>query len=312
MDTINFTPRRFARTIDEPCTPELEAFADSACREIGSLYPLEGDARDEVICGILKFLDEDRQRIGDEKRSQAWLDGWRENLYAYRNSDSDANLVPKFIRPGQPVRFQGNYAKTSHSDFEHLYYRLLRAWIAHRYFANVDEVHEYGAGTGWNLLAMARMFPLKSFRGFDFVATAVDLINLVGATTSLDIRGDFFDFRRCGDVPSIDKRVGVYTCGALEQTASVIEPFVHWLLAWPVPPGVVVHLEPVPELMSENTLFDYLGRRFLDQRGYSRGLLPCLRQLQQDGRVDIDKVTRTGVGSLRMEGYNLIVWRPRR
>ena len=55
---------------------------------------------------------------------------------------------------------------------------------------------------------------------------------------------------------------------------------------------------------------NYLAYKFQKKRGYSEGLIPYLKDIENAGRIIIDKIKRLHFGSLYMEGYNLIVWRP--
>jgi hypothetical protein len=52
---------------------------------------------------------------------------------------------------------------------------------------------------------------------------------------------------------------------------------------------------------------DALAIAFMQKRGYTSGLLPWLLN---DPRVEVLHVERTGFGSLMIEGYNLIAWKP--
>ena len=74
-------------------------------------------------------------------------------------------------------------------------------------------------------------------------------------------------------------------------------------------PAVVVHVEPVAHLYGDSP-FDELAIRFQQKRGYTPNLVSELKMMQILDQTYIEKVQRTGVGSLFMEGYNVIVWRP--
>ena len=101
---------------------------------------------------------------------------------------------------------------------------------------------------------------------------------------------------------------GVFTFGALEQLAGQIEKMLDYLINQK--PGICLHTEPAIELYDLENFEDYLAYKFQKKRGYSEGLIPLLKDLENAGRIKIEKIKRLHFGSLYMEGYNLIVWRP--
>jgi hypothetical protein len=104
------------------------------------------------------------------------------------------------------------------------------------------------------------------------------------------------------------KNSAILTFGSIEQLASKFEAFLQYLLAQQ--PQVCVHVEPAIELYDENNFVDYLAIKFQGKRGYTHNFLPRLKELEKKGKVKILKIKRLFFGSLYMEGYNLIVWRP--
>ena len=100
----------------------------------------------------------------------------------------------------------------------------------------------------------------------------------------------------------------VFTIGTIEQLAGDFEPFLHFLLKRS--PSLCFNVEPTIELYEQDNLFDYLAAAFHRKRGYTQGYLPRLRQLQDEGKIELIKVKRLFFGSLFMEGYTLMVWKP--
>jgi hypothetical protein len=49
---------------------------------------------------------------------------------------------------------------------------------------------------------------------------------------------------------------------------------------------------------------------FHKKRGYSQGLYEHLKKLEAKNKLEILESKRLGFGSIMMEGYNLIVWKP--
>jgi len=271
---------------------------------------LEGEERDRVILDVLKKTDLDRQRIGAAERKDAWQQGWEENLRDFVEHGYDLNsLTPKFIRPNRPIRFKGNYILPANPMFELAYLRLFRLWLFKEYFADADFVYEFGCGTGFNLVELARLYPEKKLYGLDFVPASVELVNKIGQVYRWNLTGHLFDMTTPDDTFHIDKRGVVLTFGALEQLAGKFEAFLQFLFERP--PALCVNIEPTVELYDRDKLFDYLAIKFHEQRGYSENYLPRLIELENQGKVDLLKAKRLFFGSLYMEGYTCIIWRPR-
>ncbi len=270
---------------------------------------IKGAEREALIVNILKKIETDRQVIGAPERQKIWHDGWAENLVEFIHSDYDLNkLVPKFIRPGQPVRFKKQYIKPSSEMFELSYYSVFRQWLFKTYFESIDQIFEFGCGTGFNLIALAQLYPQKRLAGLDFVKSSVDLVNTIADRCKFNLTGFLFDMLSPDRSFKFNKETAVLTIGSIEQLAGNFVPFLNYLLKQPV--SVCVHVEPVIELYDDANLADYLAMKFQAKRGYTSNFLPYLKKLEEQKSIDILKVKRLYFGSLFMEGYNYIVWRP--
>ena len=270
---------------------------------------LRGAARDATILEVIKRIEADTQKIGAEERKQVWERGWREALNEYVDSDfSPERLVPKFIRPNQPVRLNQDYVLPSNSNFELAYVEVLREWMFREFFSDVEEVHEFGCGTGFNLVSLASIYPDKRLFGSDFVPASVEMVNRIAAQQRLPIRARLFDMITPPQDYELGRGAGVFTFGSLEQLASKFEAFLSFLRERR--PRLCLHVEPTVELYDENNLVDHLAIRFHRKRGYTEGLLPRLKALAAAGDIELMRVSRLNFGSLMLEGYNLMVWRP--
>ena len=126
--------------------------------------------RDRIILDVLKKTDSDRQVIGAPERQEVWQKGWEENLKEFiAGGKKLETLVPRFIRAGQPIRFDGNFILPVNPLFELAFLRVFRIWLFKTYFSALDPIYEFGCGTGFNLVELAQMYPGKTYVGLDFV-----------------------------------------------------------------------------------------------------------------------------------------------
>jgi len=271
---------------------------------------LRGEERDRVVLNVLRRIEADTQTVGTDSRQEVWQKGWNENLQDFAKSGFDLGaLVPKFIRPGSIVRLNRNYIEPISPTFELDYYSVFRLWLFRKYFPGVQTIYEFGCGSGFNLVALAQLYPNKILHGLDFVSSSMEIVNKLAQRYGWNMTGHLFDMRSPDEDLEITDDSAVVTIGTIEQLAGDFEPFLQFLLGRS--PALCIHVEPTVELYDEDNLVDYLAAKFHRKRGYTEGFLPHLQRLEDQGRIEIVKVKRLSFGSLLMEGYNLLIWRPR-
>jgi hypothetical protein len=306
---LNFDKYDFAKSFDS----DVEKFSSELNQTIQNLnfnYRMPTlEENESLVLEVLKKIKSDKQIIGAKERDNVWFKGWDENLQMYRESGFDeSSLTPKFVRPGNPVRLNKKFVFPEDDNFELNYIEVYRQWYIENYFKDVENVYEFGCGTGFNLLHVNRVFPEKKLFGSDFVQSSVDLVNEIAFHKDIDLKGDLFNMLKPNNDYDILPNSAVYTFGALEQLASNLDPILEYLIS--KRPMLCVHTEPAIELYEDDSLVDFLGQSFQGKRGYSSGLISKLQSLENDDKIEILKIRRLYFGSYFMEGYNLIVWRP--
>lgn len=303
----------------------VEDFADSfgttvddlphACRELIANTDfrygiLEGDERDRVILDVLRGIETDQQKIGAPEREGIWEKGWAESFRDFCASGYDLNtLVPKFVRSDQVIRLNRKLVKPTDPTFELDFFSVFFQWLFRKYLKGMDAVYEFGCGTGMNLATIAQIFPTMELHGLDFVPSSRDLLNKVGEVYGWNITGHLFDMVEPDESLEIKKNSAVFTSGAIEQLAGRFEKFLQFLLKRS--PALCISVEPTIELYDENHLLDYLAIKFHRKRGYTENYLTRLRELESVGAIQILKTKRLFFGSLYMEGFSYVIWRPR-
>ena len=265
--------------------------------------------RDQIILGVLKHLDSDAPTQVGEQRSDLWERCWSENLQNFVSSEFELEkLVPKFIKPGQPIRLNQQYVMPRSTSFELAFFQVCRAYFGLKYFSDVKSLYEFGCGTGFNLVALGKLMPHLQLHGLDWSPSACEMVNLIGNNHDLNITGTRFDFFAPDNEMPVAPDSAVMTMVALEQTGTRHEAFIDSLIA--KRPKICLHMEPLLDLYDENNLIDYLAMRYHQKRGYLSGLLPRLKELAVSGKIEILETRRMFFGSLYHEGYSFVVWRP--
>ncbi len=197
----------------------------------------------------------------------------------------------------------------SNPYFELDYRKVFSLWLFKKYLKEYNSIYEFGCGTGFNLVLLAKLYPQKKLHGLDFVPTSVHLVDEIRKTHGLNMTGHLFDMRVPGDKLEIEDNSAIFTVGAIEQLANDVEPFLEFLLDHP--PKLCVHVEPIIELYNKDDLMDYLAVKFHRKRGYTDNYLTKLLELEVQGKIEILKVRRHFFGSLFMDGFSYIIWRPK-
>lgn len=264
---------------------------------IGPYRVIEGDEERALIADLYERIPT-LNKAGTVDR---WEKGWRENLEAYRKSGDACDLQPKYIRKQQPMRLYGRFVMMDDPDAEANFYEKWREAVCAHFLSKCERIYEYGCGPGHNLAYLKKRFPEAKIHGLDWAWSSVEIAEAVAHDGQ---RVDFFN----PVVPDFPSNSGVLTVGALEQTDRDWYDFMEQLII--ARPAICVHLEPILEWYDPDNPVDETAIEAHKVRRFWRGFWRWLEEQRSYKRVQILQARRTGVGSLWIEGYSLIVWRP--
>ena len=285
-------------------------FYESLDMKYRTLTPLE---RNDLMKHISFKIGIDTKNVKDPNRTETWFKGWEENLDMFRSTKSIDAITPKFLRPNNPVRFNGDYIIPSSQFFERDMSKLFQIFIYDNILIKhgISNVYEFGCGSGFNLLFLVENYNSiisnLSMVGLDYVQSSVDLINELGSHYEYDLVGEFFDMKNPNYSFKIKEKSCVFTACALEQLGEDFVEFIDYLVEQS--PSFCFHLEPILENYDPNDDFDKPAIKFHEKRGYLKGLKTYLHNLEKCGIISIEFDRRFKFGSLFHEGYQLIIWR---
>lgn len=267
---------------------------------------LTSNERDKIAINVLERLKTE-QSIAGEGQVARWNKGWGESLQAFMDNECDLeSLIPKYIRPGQPVRLFQDFVKVADDEFELNWYRVFRDTFFRKYLSGFDEIFEFGSGSGHNVAVLAKMYPNSKINAFDWAQPSVEIVNHMKTQLGLNVQGRHFDFFKPDSSVKIPKNSAVLTMGALEQTGDNYHLFLEYLMD--EKPACCFHEEPIAELQDPNNLVDYTSLQSMEKRNFLKGFLNTLRDYEEKGWIDLLKVQRANFGSLMFESYAQIIW----
>jgi hypothetical protein len=271
---------------------------------------LSQQEQEDIINNITQLLNNDIEFAG-KHRLEKWEKGWRENFELLKLEKNVNSLIPKYFNKYDIARWKGNFIKCKTEYFDYKLHIILVDAILHQYVGtNYDNLYEFGCGPAYHLLRFGHFNPEINLIGLDWAEASQKIIkeiNELGINNK--ITGYNFDYFNPNYDINITKNSAIFTCASLEQIGENYKEFVDYLIA--KNPKICIHFEPSSELLNENSIVDKLSILYFEKRKYLKGYLTYLKQLEQENKIEIIKTQRLYGGSYFIEGYPVIIWKPK-
>jgi trans-aconitate methyltransferase len=194
-------------------------------------------------------------------------------------------------------------------ELEYKLFGFLLDSLALKYLRDSENIYEFGCGTGHNLLRIRKINNRAVLTGLDWAKSSQKLIEEIARKTNDSLlKSDNFDYFN----PNLDlvlpENSSVITIASLEQTGENFKKYIDYLRSQKC--SLVIHVEPIGELLDESNEIDKLSISYFKKRNYLNGLLKYLQSLSAEGKIDIIDARRSHIGSFFIEGYSIIVWKP--
>ena len=274
-----------------------------------SYSEISKSANNEAILRVLNALNSDLIQVGAH-RSGDWEKGWQENFENYKQSKNLSDVIPKYFNKIPLIRWKQEWIQPNSPTMEYDMLGLIVNFITDSYLEDFSNVYEFGCGTGHNLLRIRNRMPDVNLIGLDWATSSQALIRQVAVDTSdPKFTGENFDYFKPNRDLKIRDNSAVITVASLEQTGSKFNEFIDYLVEQK--PSLVIHIEPMWEPLDETNLLDHLSIKYFEKRNYLNGLQKYIEHLENQGKAEIVKKDRTYVGSFYIDGYSLLVWKPK-
>lgn len=192
---------------------------------------------------------------------------------------------------------------------EYEFLGLLLQYVFEKFVTPDGPLYEFGCGTGHNLIRARQMYPELELVGLDWAKSSQEILSqYANSNDDSLLRGIHFDYFDPNYDVILEASATVITVASLEQTGRDFTKFIQYILA--KSPRLVIHIEPMWELLDQTNLLDYLSIRYFEKREYLDGLNNYICELEIEGKAVIIENRRTFVGSFFIDGYSLLVWKP--
>jgi len=263
---------------------------------------------ENTLLEVIKTIDSDSLSASGKARHTDWENGWNENLKLFVENNFDVSaLIPRYMYKFKVRRLFSLYIRPYDTSFEVNFYNIYRHYLFKKYFGQYDHVYEFGCGTGYNLVIMARLFPNMSLTGLDWASSSVKLVETISSAYQLNLRGRRFDYFDPDYSLAIGDNSVFITLNSMEQLGNNYHAFLDFVLR--KKPSLCINSEPFLELYDENNLLDYLAIKYHRKRNYLNGYLNALKELEHNNKIEILKVQKVRAGNIFHEGYSFVIWR---
>jgi len=303
------TPDEFSDLIGADKNAFIKEYGERVAKANLQYARFDAEERAQLVRSIHKKIEHKEFSMAGAEGKPRWETGWKENLERYVSEEHRTEaLLPRYIRPHQPIRIYQDYAKTNNGDFEWQFAKIYKHWLFKKYFSTVKNIYEFGCGSAINLALLSDILPDKKFFGADWVQPSVDTVNLFAQKNQKDMSGTLFDMFEPDESFTILPESGILLFSALEQLGSNYTQFIDYVIRQK--PDIVVVADTFDELYDPAVEADKCAIAFSEARNYLKHFFTYLRELEQQGKVKIIKIHRIPFGSLYIEGYSHIIWKP--
>lgn len=263
---------------------------------------------EQYLINVVKVLLSDITRCGEHRLTE-WERGWGENLQEFCNTKNPLSLIPKYHGKNRYVRWMGKIINPVTEYFDYRIHTNLVDTVLHSYMDGIENVYEFGCGPGYHLLRMHNHYADKRLHGLDWTTSSQEIIGKINASMGTNIDSHRFNFFEPDYSYNIKPNSMVYTIAALEQVSDRFVEFIEYLIS--KKPAVCIHMEPMSELLSKDSLIDVLSVEYFKKRNYLTGFHDHLVALEKAGRIEILESKRIFSGSYFIEGHSLVAWKPK-
>ncbi len=284
-----------------------ESFAESF-EKINTEYKTADEEEIQQYCDFVNDKSSaPLARRTKEQNYQIFDDGWRENLEKIKAEGvSFEALKPGYFRGSKYFRYDDKLILPDNKQIEYDLFVQARKLIFKRYLKPFEYIYEFGCGSCANLLMLAEMFPEKKITGTDWVSSSAEIAQYLNSR-GYNITGRIFDMLNPAKEMICEPGQAIITIHAMEQLGNNHEKFLKYVLD--AKPKLVLNYEPVREFYNPENILDEAALDYLEKRNYLSGYYSKLKQLENEGKIEIIEAYRPYLGGILHE-QSIICWKP--
>ena len=245
--------------------------------------------------------------LSGNKYKKKWENGWGYNFKILKKKKNINSLIPGYSDKFRIAQVKNRLIKTVTKNFLFKAQKIILSFIFDKYLKKFKYIVEFGTGTGHNLVALYKKDTSKFFYGLDWSSSSEKIFKLLKKKYPKIFFRKFNFFNPKNNLQFKKNLWSGFTFGALEQVGYKYKKFFHFLQK--TNPGIVVHLEPIEELLNKDNLLDNLSINYIEKRNYLRGYLDFLKEKEKKNIIKIISIRKSYFGDFRIKAFSLIVWK---
>ena len=244
----------------------------------------------------------------NKKLEVDWQDDWFSVLQNLRtNNDNVKSIIrPKWFRKNAFVNIQNclSLTETPYVDWE--YQLITRQMLFYTHLKDIDNICEFGSGSGTNFYLINQILQDKNFILSDISVTSLKIIQeLKRKLNRNNLTYSNIDIEQDIDLKLSDN-TAVITTSVLEQIGDNYNNFINFILK--EKPQIVINVEPIVELLDSKSGFDNVMNLYCEKRKYLTGYLTELEKLEKQKKIKIIMKKRTMVSGTFIEN-SVLIWK---
>jgi hypothetical protein len=237
-----------------------------------------------------------------------WQDDWFSVLQNLETNNENVKLIirPKWFRESAFVNIQNclSLTKTPYVDWE--YQLITRQMLFYTHLKDIENICEFGSGSGTNFYLINEILQNKSFILSDISVTSLKIIEeLKRKLNRNNLTYSNIDIEQDIDLQLPDN-TAVITTSVLEQIGDNYKNFINFVLK--EKPQIVINVEPIVELLDSKNGFDNVMNLYCEKRKYLAGYLTELEKLEKQKKIKIIMKKRTMVSGTFIEN-SVLIWK---
>lgn len=244
----------------------------------------------------------------NKKLEVDWQDDWFNVLQNLQTNDDNVKSIirPKWFRESAFVNIQNclSLTKTPYVDWE--YQLITRQMLFYTHLKDIENICEFGSGSGTNFYLINEILQDKSFILSDISVTSLKIIEeLKRKLNRNNLTYSNIDIEQDIDLQLPDN-TAVITTSVLEQIGDNYKNFINFILK--EKPQIVINVEPIVELLHSKDGFDNVMNLYCEKRKYLAGYLTELEKLEKQKKIKIIMKKRTMVSGTFIEN-SVLIWK---
>ena len=226
-----------------------------------------------------------------------------QNIVDNQKNDVTNSLKPIWFRDDKFYVIDKKFCTTNTEVLDWKYQLAIRNILFSKYLFDIDNVYDFGSGSGINIYLINQLFEKIKLHASDSSKVSVEILEELNTYLGIDVKYDMIDMKKEINI-DVEPNSAIITTSSLEQVGGDIDNFIDFVLQ--KKPKRVINIEPILEF-AENNEFDNLMKLYCEKRNYLKYYYSKLLQLERENKIKVLFKKRTRVAGLFIEN-SVIVW----